>query len=89
MTVDLQALPEGPVIPNAAVQRQGQQIGVWTTTGDSPTFVPVKLGRTDLEGHVQVLHGLKTGDAIVLHSEKVLTPRSRIHVVGEMPGVAQ
>jgi len=89
VTVDLPALPEGPVIPNAAVQRQGQQTGVWTTNGDSPTFVPVKLGRTDLEGHVQVLDGLKTGDAIVLHSEKVLTPRSRIHVVDAMPGVAQ
>ncbi len=89
VTVDLPALPEGPVIPNAAVQRQGQLIGVWTTNGDSPTFVPVKLGRTDLEGHVQVLDGLKTGDAIVLHSEKVLTPRSRIHVVDAMPGVAQ
>lgn len=89
VTVDLPALPEGPVIPNAAVQRQGQQTGVWTTNGDSPTFVPVKLGRTDLEGHVQVLDGLKAGDAIVLHSEKVLTPRSRIHVVKQMPGVAQ
>lgn len=89
VTVDLPALPEGPVIPNAAVQRQGQQTGVWTTNGDSPTFVPVKLGRADLEGHVQVLEGLKAGDAIVLHSEKVLTPRSRIHVVDAMPGVAK
>lgn len=89
VTVDLPALPEGPVIPNAAVQRQGQQVGVWTTNGESPTFVPVKLGRADLEGHVQVLDGLKAGDAIVLHSEKVLTPRSRIHVVDQMPGVAK
>ncbi len=89
VTVDLPALPEGPVIPNAAVQRQGQLIGVWTTHGDSPTFVPVKLGRTDLGGHVQVLDGLKAGDPIVLHSERVLTPRSRIHVVDAMPGVAQ
>lgn len=89
VTVDLPALPEGPVIPNAAVHRQGQQIGVWTTNGDSPTFVPVVLGRADLEGHVQVLDGLKAGDAIVLHSEKVLTLRSRIHVVDPMPGVAK
>ena len=51
--------------------------------------MPVKLGRTDLEGHVQVLDGLKIGDAIVLHSEKVLTRRSRIHVVDAMPGVAK
>ncbi|MEN9397177.1 MAG: hypothetical protein RLZ81_1707 [Pseudomonadota bacterium] len=88
VTVDLPALPAGPVIPNAAVQRQGQQLGVWTTQGDSLTFVSVKLGRADLDGQVQVLQGLKAGDAIVLHSEKPLTARSRIQVVDHIPGVA-
>jgi RND family efflux transporter MFP subunit len=88
VTVDLPSLPEGPVIPNAAVQRLGQQIGVWTVQGDAPTFVPVKLGRADLEGQVQVLDGLKAGDAIVLHSEKALDTRSRIQVVDRIPGVA-
>src|SRR3990167_4595450 len=87
VTVDLPALPAGPVIPNAAVQRQGAQVGVWTPGSDGPVFVPLKLGRTDLEGHVQVLDGLKVGDTIVLHSEKVLTPRSRIDVVDQLPGV--
>ena len=47
------------------------------------------MGRADLDGRVQVLEGLKKGDAIVLHSEKVLTPRSRIHVVEKMPGALQ
>lgn len=87
VTVDLPALPEGPVIPNAAVQRQGQQVGVWTVQGDGLTFAPLKLGHTDLEGHVQVLDGLKAGDVIVLHSEKALGSRSRIHVVERVPGV--
>jgi HlyD family secretion protein len=50
--------------------------------------VPVKLGRADLDGQVQVLQGLKAGDAIVLHSEKALTARSRIQVVDHIPGVA-
>jgi len=88
VTVDLPSLPEGPVIPNAAVQRLGQQIGVWTVQGDAPTFVPVKLGRADLEGQVQVLDGLKADDAVVLHSEKALDTRSRIQVVDRIPGVA-
>jgi len=89
VTVDLPPLPEGPVIPNAAVQRVGGAVGVWTARDDAPVFVPVKLGRADLDGRVQVLEGLKKGDAIVLHSEKVLTPRSRIHVVEKMPGALQ
>lgn len=88
VTVDLPALAEGPVIPNAAVQRLGQEIGVWVVQGDAPVFVPVKLGRADLEGQVQVLDGLKAGDAIVLHSEKALSTRSRIQVVDRIPGVA-
>lgn len=88
VTVDLPALPEGPVIPNAAVHRLGQQVGVWVAQGDRLAFVPVRLGRTDLEGEVQVLDGLKAGDAIVLYSEKALSERSRIHVVERLPGVA-
>ncbi len=88
VTVDLPALPEGPVIPNAAVQRQGSRIGVWTANGDRAAFLPVKLGRSDLDGQVQVLDGLKPGDAIVLHSEETLSVRSRIHVVDRIAGVA-
>lgn len=85
--VDLPPLPDGPVIPNAAVQRQGAQVGVWTPGADGPVFVPLRLGRADLDGHVQVLEGLKVGDAIVLHSETMLTSRSRIAVVERVPGV--
>ena len=87
VTIDLPALPEGPVIPNAAVQRLGAQVGAWTVQGDRLVFVPLKLGRADLEGHVQVLDGLKAGEHIVLYSEKALGPRSRVHVVEHIPGV--
>ena len=76
------------MIPTAAVQRLGQQVGVWVAQGERLTFVPVRLGRTDLDGQVQVLEGLKAGDAIVLYSEKALGERSRIHVVERLPGVA-
>lgn len=87
VTVDLPTLPDGPVIPNAAVQRQGNQVGVWMPRGDGLAFAPVKLGRADLDGHVQVIKGLKAGDAIVLYSEKALDVRSRIHIVERIPGV--
>jgi len=88
VTVYLPELPRGPVIPNAAVQRQGKQVGVWVANGERVGFIPVKLGRADLSGHVQVLDGLKAGDAIVLFSEKALSERSRIHVVERLTGAA-
>ncbi len=88
VTVDLPALPEGPVIPNAAVQRRGKELGVWVARDERLSFVPVRLGRADLDGNLQVLDGLKAGDAIVLYSEKVLGERSRIHVVERLPGSA-
>ncbi len=89
VTVDLPALPAAPVIPNAAVQRYGDQVGVWQITDGEPSFIPVKLGRADLDGHVQVVEGLKEGDRIVVHSEKALGPKSRIHVVERIPGVSK
>jgi multidrug efflux pump subunit AcrA (membrane-fusion protein) len=86
--VNLPPLPEGPVIPNAAVQRQGNQIGVWTVADDRLSFVPVKLGRTDLDGRVQVVAGLHAGDSIVLHSARPLTSRTRVQVVDRITGVS-
>jgi HlyD family secretion protein len=86
VTVYLPELPRGPVIPNAAVQRQGKQVGVWVAYGERVGFIPVKLGRADLSGHVQVLDGLKAGDAIVLFSEKALSERSRVSVVERLTG---
>lgn len=89
VTIDLPALPAAPLIPNAAVQRDGDQVGVWQITDDKPSFIPVKLGRADLDGHVQVVEGLKEGDRIVVYSEKALGPRSRIHVVDRIPGASK
>jgi RND family efflux transporter MFP subunit len=86
VTVYLPELSKGPVIPNAAVQRQGKQVGVWVAYGERVGFIPVKLGRADLSGHVQVLDGLKAGDAIVLFSEKALSERSRVSVVERLTG---
>lgn len=89
VTVQLPALTASPSIPNAAIQRQGNQQGVWQITNGTPTFIPIKLGRSDLDGHVQVLDGLKEGDRIVVYSEKALGPRSLIHVVERIPGVSK
>ena len=80
VTVYLPEVPSGPAIPNAAVQRMSKQVGVWVVKGEGVAFVPVKLGLADLDGHVQVLEGLKTGESVVLYSDKALTERTRIQV---------
>lgn len=86
VTIDLQALPAAPVIPNAAIARKGDQVGVWQVVEGDLYFTPVKLGVSDLDGRVQVQDGLSSGDTIVLYSEKTLTARSRLHVVQSIPG---
>lgn len=89
VTIDLPALPVAPVIPNAAVQHNGDQVGVWQITDGEPRFIPIKLGFSDLDGRVQVTEGLRDGDQVVVYSEKALGPRSRIHVVERIPGVSK
>lgn len=88
VTVDLQPLPAAPVIPNAAVQRRGDQVGVWRVEDGEPGFIPVELGRSDLDGQVQVIEGLEVDDVVVVYREKVLGPRTRIHVVDRIPGAS-
>lgn len=86
VTVALPALAAAPVIPNAAVRRIDNEVGVWRVADGDLEFVPVKLGVSDLDGAVQVLEGLESGDEVVVHSEKALTARNSIHVVDDIPG---
>ncbi len=89
VTVDLPKLPVAPVIPNAAVRREGDKVGVWQIVDGNLLFTPVKLGANDLDGRVQIREGLKNGDQVVVYSEKALTTHSRIHVVEHIPGVSR
>ena len=88
VTVDLPALPAAPLIPNVAIQREGDKVGVWKIVDGDLRFSPVKLGVSDLNGYVQVREGLKNGELVVAYSEKALTAHSRIHVVDHIPGVS-
>ena len=78
---------KGPVVPNAAIRRVGDSIGVWKLEGGDPVFVPVELGKADLGGRVQVLKGLDDGDTIIVYSEQELTGSSNISVVDRILGV--
>lgn len=87
VTISLPALPAGPVVPNAAIQRIQGKIGVWQVVNDRLRFTPVTLGIADLDGHVQVRDGLKVDDRIVVYSASILNARSRIQVVEHVIGV--
>jgi RND family efflux transporter MFP subunit len=89
VTVDLPSLPAAPVIPNAAIHRENDRMGVWQVMNGDLRFTQVKLGASDLDGRIQVNEGLKNGDQVVVYSEKALTKRSRIHVAEHIPGVSQ
>jgi RND family efflux transporter MFP subunit len=89
VTVDLPALPSAPVIPNAAIRREGDKMGVWQIVDGNLHFTLVKLGANDLDGRVQIHEGLNIGDQVVVYSEKALSTRSRIGMVEHIPGVSK
>lgn len=89
VTVALPTLPAGPSLPNAAIQRLDGKLGVWQIINENLLFAPVTLGIADLDGWVQVREGLKVGDQVVVYSAKALTPRSRIEIVKQIPGVTR
>ena len=68
-------------VPSAALRLRGGKTGVWVLRDDKPGFVPVKAGISGADGRVQILDGLKEGDAVIVHSERDLTEDSRIRVV--------
>lgn len=88
VTVELPPVASAPTIPNAAVRREGNKLGVWQVVDGDLRFVVLKLGVADLDGFVQVREGLVEGDQVVLYSEKALTTRSRVHVVERIAGVS-
>ncbi|NDP37929.1 MAG: efflux RND transporter periplasmic adaptor subunit [Rhodoferax sp.] len=81
VTLQLPATAPALLLPNASLQRQNGQDGVWRLKGDTPEFAPVELGARSLDGRVQVLKGLSQDDRVVVYSEKVLKAGARVKVV--------
>lgn len=78
VTVQLPQLSTTPVIKNAAIIRHAGQLGVWLIDDQQPVFQPITIGRSDLDGNVQILSGLSAGQQVVLYSSKPLTANSRV-----------
>lgn len=88
VTVALPALPAKPTVPDASLKRVDGRLGVWRVEDGGLRFAPIKPGASDLDGHVQVLEGIKRGEQIVEYSQSALTAHSRIQIVQRVPGVA-
>ena len=86
VTLTLPALAPAPLLPNASIQREGDRVGVWRFDGGSLRFAPVRVGRSGLDGQVQILEGVKAGDEVVVYSAKELKAASRITVVDALAG---
>jgi len=81
VTLQLPATSKAPLVSSASITRRGSSAGVWRIDAGKPVFVPLKLGNSSLDGQVQVLEGLKTGDEVIVYSQKALGSDSRIQVV--------
>ncbi|MEP6964625.1 MAG: efflux RND transporter periplasmic adaptor subunit [Polaromonas sp.] len=81
VTLRLPPTPAALLLPNASIRHHQNQTGVWRMDGGKPVFVPVQLGAYSLDGQVQVLHGLKAGDEVVVYSQKAMVPGARVQVV--------
>jgi HlyD family secretion protein len=81
VTLQLPATAPALLLPNASIQYQKGQAGVWQLKAGKPEFAPVQLGAHSLDGQVQVLKGLSQGDEVVVYSQKALSPGARIQVV--------
>ena len=62
---------------------------MWKIIDERPVFTPITLGRSDLDGYVQVIDGLAVGDTVVLYNDKALTAKSRLRISKRLAGVSQ
>jgi len=91
VTLQLPATAPALLLPNAAIQYDKGQSGVWRLKDGRPAFAPVQLGMQSLDGQVQVLKGLDKNDQVVVYSQKALSSGARISVVDALvkPGADQ
>ncbi len=88
VTLQLPASESGLLLPNAALQSQAGQRGVWLHKDGGLRFVALRTGASSLEGMVLVTPleagALREGDAVVVYSQKALAADTRISVVNEL-----
>jgi len=86
VTLRLPGVRQALVVPTAALRMRNGRAGVWVQGPDRLNFVAVRTGIVGAEGLVQVLDGLKEGDAVILHSERDLAEDTRVKPVAAIAG---
>ncbi len=89
ITVTLPELAMMPVVPNASIKQLNGKTGVWLINNGELRYTPVEIGSSDLDGHVQIIRGVKPGDRVVVYSEQALGKHSRIKIVDQLVSEAQ
>lgn len=84
VTLRLPAVGQALVVPSAALRQRDGKTGVWVHANGKLSFVAVRPGISGADGRVQILEGLKPGDAVIVHSEREIGEQSRIRVVSAL-----
>jgi HlyD family secretion protein len=64
--VALPVVRDGLAIPAQSLRRRGADLGVWLAGTDGLAFAPLRLGRQDGQGRLEVLGGLDPRDKVLL-----------------------
>lgn len=86
ITLQLPASQSGLLLPNASIRRHAGATGVWVRSGGALRFVPVAPDSASLDGKVLLKQGLKSGDQVIVYSDRELGAGSRIQVVDALVG---
>ncbi len=81
VTLQLQPTEPALVLPQASAQTHQGRTGAWRLKDGALDFVPVQWGAVSLDGRVQAISGLSSGDTVVVYSEKPLSAGARLKVV--------
>ena len=89
VTLKLQPEDQALVVPQASVQTHQGRTGVWRLKDGALDFVSVQWGASSLDGRVQALSGLASGDTVVVYSDKPLSVGARFKVADALVKKAQ
>lgn len=89
VTLRLPTVADAVIVPNASLRHRGAQAGVWQYSGGQLRFAPVTTGAEGLDGTVQILKGIATGDEVVVYSARDLADDSRVTVVTALSGTGR
>ncbi|MBA3032194.1 MAG: efflux RND transporter periplasmic adaptor subunit [Gammaproteobacteria bacterium] len=81
VTLRLPPVEKALAVPAAALKREGNQDGVWRLVDGRAQFAAVSTGAVSTDGKIQVTSGLASGDTVIVHSSKAITPDLRVKVV--------